>query len=105
LIRWAEKTGPSAASLVDHILQSRPHPEQGYRACLGLMRLGKNYGAERLEAAARRALHLRAYSFRTVKNILDTGIDRLPLEEDKPASPVPDHENIRGAGYYVRREN
>ena len=99
LIRWAEKTGPSAASLVGHILQSRPHPEQGYRACLGLMRLGRSYGAERLEAAARRALHLGSHSFRTVKNILAAGADHLPLEEDKPASPVPDHENIRGAGY------
>ncbi len=101
LVRWAEKTGPHAAELVTHILDTRPHPEQGYRSCLGLMRLGKKYGEARLEAASRRALHLRSYSYRTVKNILSAGTDRLPLETESPAPAAPSHENIRGAAYYA----
>ena len=63
LIHWAEKTGPATGRVVAGILKSRPHPEQGYRACLGLMRLGKRYGADRLEAACERAEHLRAFSY------------------------------------------
>ena len=104
LVRWAEKTGPHAAELVTHILETRPHPEQGYRSCLGLMRLGKKYGEARLEAASRRALHLRSTSYRTVKNILAAGTDRLPVEEDPPARATPAHENIRGAAYYTPHE-
>ncbi len=81
LIHWAEKTGPATGRLVAGILKSRPHPEQGYRACLGLMRLGRRYGARRLEAACARAEHLRSYSYRTVKNILASAQDRLPLDD------------------------
>ncbi len=105
LIHWAEKTGPAAGRLVAGILKSRPHPEQGYRACLGLMRLGRSYGAERLEAACARAEHLRSYSYRTVKNILASAQDRLPFEDEPPAlAPTPSHENIRGALYYGAEE-
>jgi transposase len=104
LIRWAEKTGPRTAELVTHILDTRPHPEQGYRSCLGLMRLGKKHGDVRLEAASRRALHLRSYSYRTVKNILSAGTDRLPLQTETPAPAAPSHENIRGAAYYATQE-
>jgi hypothetical protein len=84
-------------------MESRSHAEQGYRACLGIMRLGQSFGAERLEAAARRALHLGSYSYRTVKNILAAGTDRLPLEEEV-LTPPPNHENVRGADYYTERE-
>jgi len=104
LIHWAEKTGPATGRLVAGILKSRPHPEQGYRACLGLMRLGRSYGAERLEAACTRAEHLRSYSDRTVKNILVSAQDRLPFESEPAAlAPTPSHENIRGAGCPWRR--
>jgi transposase len=105
LIHWAEKTGPATGRLVAGILRSRPHPEQGYRACLGLMRLGQRYGPPRLEAACTRAEHLRSYSYRTVKNILAAAQDRLALE-DGPAvvAPTPSHENIRGADYYAAEE-
>jgi transposase len=58
LIAWAAKTGPATAQVVTKILASRPHPEQGYRACLGLLRLGQRYGTERLEAACARAAQL-----------------------------------------------
>jgi transposase len=101
LISWAGKAGPATAELVAHILRNRPHPEQGYRACLGIMRLGRRYGNDRLEAACRRAGRLRAYSYRTVKNILQSGTDRLSLEQEPaPAPELPLHGNIRGAAYY-----
>lgn len=105
LIRWAEKTGPAAGRVVKGILESRPHPEQGYRACLGLMRLGRRYGAPRLEAACERAEHLRSYSYRTVKNILSSAQDRLPLH-DQPAAEKATvaHDNVRGALYYAAEQ-
>ncbi|MBD3337327.1 MAG: IS21 family transposase [Candidatus Eisenbacteria bacterium] len=108
IISWAAKTGPATAALVTKIIESRPHPEQGYRASLGIMRLGKGHGTDRLEAACRRALQLRAYNYRTIKNILRSGMDRLPPEEDSESTPVaPVHGNIRGAAYYDqnRKEN
>jgi transposase len=105
LIHWAEKTGPATGRLVAGILASRPHPEQGYRACLGLMRLGKRYGAVRLEAACERAEHLRSYSYLTVKNILASSQDRLPLEADSTAKePTRPHDNIRGGVYYAGKK-
>ncbi len=101
LIAWAEKSGPATGELVSQILERRRHPEQGYRACLGIMRLGRRYGDERLEAACRRATHLKAYSYRTVNNILASGFDQMPLAmpEDTPAGP--EHDNIRGPAYYL----
>jgi transposase len=105
LIGWAEKSGPAAGRVVAEILKSRPHPEQGYRACLGLIRLGRRYGDERLDAACARAERLRSYSYRTVKNILASAQDRLPLEDEPAApSPGPSHENIRGGEYYAAQE-
>ena len=101
LVHWAEKTGPACGRIVTGILKSRPHPEQGYRACLGLMRLGKRYGAGRLEAACERAEHLRSYSYRTVMNILASSQDRLPLDEEPHDAPTAAHDNIRGGSYYT----
>lgn len=100
LIAWAAQTGPATGRLVAGILERRPHPEQGYRACLGLMRLGRVHGADRLEAACDRAERLRSYRFRTVEHILINQQDRLPLEEPAPARPALTHENLRGATYY-----
>ena len=71
------------------ILDSRPHPEQGYRAALGIIRLAGRYGPDRAEAACARALRLRSYSYRSVESILRTGLDRQPLPGDKPALPRP----------------
>lgn len=102
LIHWAEKTGPATGRVVAGILKSRPHPEQGYRACLGLMRLGKRYGADRLEAACERADHLRAFSYTTVKNILASAQDRIAIERDGSAQETTrTHDNIRGGTYYA----
>jgi transposase len=103
LIAWAAKSGPATARVITEILYSRPHPEQGYRACLGLMRLGRHYGEQRLEAACIRADSLGAYRYRSVKNILSSGLDRVPVEETA-TSISPAHDNIRGAAYYTLEE-
>jgi len=104
LIAWAAKVGPSTAALVEAILADRPHPEQGYRSCLGIMRLSRGYGAERLEAAAARALAARARSYKHVESILKHGLDRLPPNSPRTSSssssPAASHENIRGKDYY-----
>ena len=104
LIHWAEKAGPATGRLVAEILRNQRHPENGYRSCLGVMRLGKRHGEERLEAACARAETLRSYSYRTVKNILSSGMDRVPLEKEATLGTSPDHENIRGADYYQKKE-
>ena len=102
LTHWATQNGPATGSLVSEILKRRPHPEQGFRASLGLMRLGRRFSGERLEAACRRALALGSYSYRTVKNILSAGLDQLVLEQSTESPPRPAHENIRGADYSER---
>ncbi len=99
IVEWAAKTGPHCARLVEHILQSRPHPEMGFRSCLGIMRLGKGAGAQRLEAACARALHFDTCSYLSVKSILEKGLDRQPLEPEAPLQS-PAHENVRGKVYY-----
>jgi len=104
LIHWAQKAGPATREVVTHILETRPHPEQGYRACLGIMRLGKTHGDDRLEAASARAIHLCSFSYQTVKNILASGTDRLPLDEETDASSTPAHGNVRGPSYYASKE-
>ena len=104
LIAWAAQTGPATGRVVAGMLEQRPHPEQSYRACLGLMRLGRVHGAERLEAACARAERLRSYRYRTVEHILINQQDRLPLEEPAPARPALTHENVRGATYYAEQE-
>jgi transposase len=100
IVAWASGTGPATGGLVATILESRPHPEQGYRSCLGILRLGRRYGPERLEAAATRALAIRALSYRSVESILKRGLDRQPLPDTAPAGPTRRHPNVRGATYY-----
>ena len=101
IVSWARKTGPATAKLAEAVLASRPHPEQGFRTCLGIVRLGERYGSERLEAAAERALALRSYTYRTVESILRHGLDHQPLPAEKPPTPpLPAHDNLRGPGYY-----
>ncbi len=100
IIHWAEQTGSATAKLVETILSTRPHPEQGFRSCLGLLRLGKKYSPERLEAASIRAVHIKAYSYKSVKSILETGFDRTPITEQKEVTPPTYHDNIRGKEYF-----
>src|SRR5207244_12390605 len=73
LIRWAADSAAATARVVETILASRPHPQQGFRSCLGIMRLGKSYGTERLDAACRRALTIGACSYKSIESILKNG--------------------------------
>jgi transposase len=100
---WATEIGPSTSSLATAILLERPHPEQGYRSCLGILRLCKRYGPERLERACARALVAHARSYRHVESILRAGLDRieLPTATAEPAPAPIEHENVRGGAYYT----
>ena len=101
LIGWGATIGRHTEALVQALLESRPHPEQGYRSCLGLLRLAKQHGADRLDAACARALAAGARSYRHVESILKHGLDRLPLDgEAAPSSARPLHANVRGPAYY-----
>jgi len=95
MIRWAATIGPEAKCLIEQILQKQQHPELGYRSCLGILRLSKLYGNERLNAACARALAINAYSFKSVNSILKSGLDKCSLPE-KPRQLTLVHENIRG---------
>jgi transposase len=104
LIHWAASTGVATAGVVETILASRPHPQQGFRSCLGIMRLGKSYGSQRLEAACRRALKIEACSYKSIESILKNGLDRRPLPEKPQATSTPRHANIRGPEYYQHEQ-
>ena len=99
LISWAEEVGPHVEAIVRKLLDDRPHPEQGYRSCLGILRLEKRYGSDRLDAACQRALNVGARSYRHIESILKHGLDRID-NEDAVTSSAGDHENVRGPGYY-----
>ena len=101
LIGWAEKTGPATAQVVQSILEARPHPQHGFRACLGIMRLGKRYGDNRLEAACRRAITIGACSYKSINSMLHHDLDRQPLPVPTQAPlPMIHHDNVRGPNYY-----
>ncbi|GAB4161394.1 MAG: IS21-like element ISPsy14 family transposase [Planctomycetota bacterium] len=100
ILRWAATVGPLTEAHVGAILEHRPHPEQGFRAALGVMRLARQYGTDRLEAACKRASTYRLYSYKGVSNILKSGADRLDASKNAPALPPIVHDNIRGPGYY-----
>ena len=100
LIRWAGTIGPDTAAFVKELLESRPHPEHGYRSCLGLMSLCRIYPNGRIEAACRRALRIRTLSYSSVKSILASGLDRADDEQHELDLPT-DHAHIRGPDYYT----
>ena len=102
VIRWASQHGPHTEKLITHILESRLHPQQGFRSCLGIMRLAKHYSPHRLEAACARAILIRGYSYKSVESILKNGLDQKPLlfgQTPTTTKPV-NHHNIRGKQYY-----
>jgi len=102
LIAWGKTIGPETKKQVESLLMSKDHPEQSYRACLGLLSLSKKFDQERLEAACKRANHLGVASLRRVKSILDTEMDKLPLFESTNNKEIEKvlHSNIRGSSYY-----
>jgi transposase len=103
LIDWGSRIGTACAAVVRWQMERRPHPEQGYRACLGLLRLARQYGEPRLEAACTRALAIGSPSYRSVRSILARGLDAQPLtpptgQTEQRALPL--HDNVRGPDYY-----
>jgi len=99
ILSWAATVGPETAKLAEAILVSKTHPEQGYRSCLGILRLSKAYGVERVEAASARAMAVNARSYRHVESILKNGLDRIEPMDERTTTRLT-HENIRGRGYY-----
>ncbi len=100
MVDWARNTaGEQTARLLEHILAAKPHPEMGYRSCLGIIRLAQQYSPERLEAAAARALATNACRYQSIRSILEKGLDRQPLSEPQ-LPPAPQHDNLRGAEYF-----
>jgi transposase len=107
LVHWAGQNGPQTQALVSCILEGRNHPEQGFRSCLGIMRLAKKYSPERLEAACARALLIKALSYKSVESILKSKLDTQNLKDLSGASAETKqivHENLRGKDYYLTQE-
>ena len=96
---WAAKIGPHAEAAIDHLLRSRAHPQQGYRAALGILRLAKTYSNERLEEACSRAFQIQSITYRSIDSILKNGLDRKPKTAPQASLPF-DHANVRGAEYF-----
>jgi transposase len=100
LRQWAATIGVATEHVVTHILETKPHPEQGYRACLGLLALARKYGEQRLEVACKRAVAINAPSRKSVASILAHGLDQQPLPRSLFAAELPVHDNVRGPKYY-----
>lgn len=100
LRRWAAQTGPHTVALIEHVLGARRHPEQSYRTCLGILRLGKSYGDDRLEAACQHALTLGTYAVRSLESILKHRLDRATPSVQTTLDLPAEHDNLRGAHYF-----
>lgn len=104
LLNWALAIGPATRDVVKWQLENRPHPEQGYRACLGLLNLAKRYGEARVDAACQRALSIGSPTRKSIKSILEANLDQHPDLFPAPDNPlstrVPQHSNVRGADYF-----
>ena len=100
MVHWAQTIGPYTARLFERIMNDKPHPEMGYRSCLGIIRLAGQYSPARMEAAAERALVTGACRYQSVKSILKNSLDAVPPTEPPPSPSPPPHDNIRGAGYF-----
>ena len=99
VLQWAGTVGPRTAALAEELMKRRKHPEQGFRSCMGLIRLKDTYGPQRLERACDRALRYRALSYASVASILRNNLDAAE-EQHKPQQALPLHGNVRGADYY-----
>jgi len=100
LVHWAQSVGPHTACLIARILEDKPHPEMGYRGCLGVMRLAKQYSPARMEAAAERALLTGACRYQSVKSILKNSLDTLPVGTDTSTPTPSSHAYVRGSEYF-----
>jgi hypothetical protein len=102
-LNWAGKIGPQTVLLTSQLLASRAYPQQAYRSLLGILRLGKSFGNDRLEAACCRALAIGAISYRSIESILKNGLESRPVIGSAAAVPLK-HGNIRGPQYYQTQE-
>ena len=100
IVAWAAETGPATAAVAEEVLRRRPHPEQGFRSCMGLIALGRQYTGARLESACRRAVAIGSPSYRTVKSLLRAGLDRAAAIPLPLPPPEPEHGNVRGPAYF-----
>jgi transposase len=100
LIDWAEKFGAATGQVITQVLCARRHPQQGYRSCLGILRLAKTYGDERLESACQRALLLGTHRYKSIESILKHGLDKQSVPEQTELPLPADHPNIRGSAYF-----
>lgn len=101
LVIWAKKIGPATAQLMELVMASRAHPQQGFRSCLGILRLAKTYTDARLESSCLRAISIGAHSYKSIDSILKHGLDQTPVEST-PETSIPDtHEYIRGENYFT----
>jgi transposase len=100
MVNWARTIGPHTVELFERILSEKPHPEMGYRSCLGIIRLAQQYSAERMEAAAERAILAHACRYQSVKSILKNSLDAVPLSPPRTGPPPLTHSNLRGADYF-----
>lgn len=100
-MNWAQNIGPNVAAVIEHTLYTKQHPEQGYKVCLGILNLAKEYSRDRLNKACKRALDLDSVSYKVIKNILQNGLEKIAdeLTPDRQLT-IYDHENIRGPEYY-----
>jgi transposase len=100
IISWAGTVGPNCGEAARHLMAERKIPEQAFRPCLGLIRLGKRYGNDRVDRACSRALKMNIVGYRHIESMLKTGRDRIPMADETQDHPVVAHDNLRGAGYY-----
>lgn len=104
IINWAASIGQNTSKVVYRIIHEKEHPAIGYRSALGVIRLGKSYGNDRLEAAAVRAVELGGFSYQSIKSILSKGLDKQPLDQAPILEVTIDHNNLRGSEYFKEVE-
>jgi hypothetical protein len=105
MVNWAATIGPYTAQLFERILADKPHPEMGYRSCLGIIRLASTYSPTRMEAAAALALRSGACRYKSIESILQKGLDQQPqLPPSATPTPPTEHENLRGPQYFSAQE-
>ena len=96
----AASIGPATVALFEAIMKAKPHPEQGFRSCLGIISLVKSYGPARVEAACRRGNDVGSTTYGSIASILKHGLDHAFAQQAPPDAPPLRHGNIRGSGYY-----
>ncbi|MFC1478673.1 IS21 family transposase [Candidatus Margulisiibacteriota bacterium] len=104
ILKWASQFGDHTGMVIHKLLESKPHPALAYRSALGILRMGKRYGEQRLEAACHRAINIGACSYQSIKSILEKGLDKQYIEEVAPRPLPKQHKNIRGPQSYQTQQ-